>query len=65
MLLTLCEENAPVIDGFPSQRPVKRSFDAFFDARLNKPSRRDGGDFRRYIAHSFVILMKNRKGGAK
>ena len=36
--------NAPVISGFPSQRPGKRSFYVFFDLRLNKrlnkPSRR-------------------------
>ena len=28
--------NSPVTDGFPSQRPVARSFDVFFDLRLNK-----------------------------
>ena len=35
-LLALCEGNPPVADGFPSQRPVTRSFDVFFDLRLNK-----------------------------
>ena len=35
-LLTLCEGNPLVISGFPSQRPVKRSFDVFYDVRLNK-----------------------------
>ena len=47
-LLALCsEENPPVIGGFssqrpvmtggfPSERPVTRSFDIFFDLRLNK-----------------------------
>ena len=35
-LLALCEGNPPVTDGFPSQRPVSRSFDVFFDVRLNK-----------------------------
>ena len=35
-LLTLCEENPPVTGGFPSQRPATRSFDVFFDLRLNK-----------------------------
>ena len=29
-------ENSPVIGEFPSQRPVTRSFDVFFDLRLNK-----------------------------
>ena len=35
-LLALCERNAPVTGGFPSQRPVTWSFDAFFDLRLEK-----------------------------
>ena len=35
-LLALCEGNPPVTDGFPSQRPVTRSFDVFFDLHLNK-----------------------------
>ena len=29
-LLALCEGNSPVTGEFPSQRPVTRSFDAFF-----------------------------------
>ena len=29
-LLALCEGNPPVTGGFPSQRPVTRSFDVFF-----------------------------------
>ena len=43
-LLAHCEGNSPVTSGFPSQRPVTRSFDVVFDLRLNKrlskPSRR-------------------------
>ena len=35
-LLALCAGNSPVIGEFPSQRPVTRSFDVFFDLRLNK-----------------------------
>ena len=35
-LVTLWEGNSPVIGEFPSQRPVTRSFDVFFDLRLNK-----------------------------
>ena len=35
-LLTLCAGNSPVTGEFPSQRPVTRSFDAFFHLRLNK-----------------------------
>ena len=35
-LLAICAENSPVTSEFPSQRPVTRSFDAFFDLHLNK-----------------------------
>ena len=35
-LLALCVGNSPVTGGFPSRRPVTRSFDVFFDLRLNK-----------------------------
>ena len=35
-LLSLCAENSPVTREFPSQRPVTRSFDVFFDLCLNK-----------------------------
>ena len=35
-LLAFCEGNSPVTGEFPSQRPVTRSFDVFFDLRLNK-----------------------------
>ena len=35
-LLALCEGNPPVTVEFPSQRPVMRRFDVFFDLRLNK-----------------------------
>ena len=35
-LLALCTGNSPVPGEFPSQRPVTRSFDVFFDLRLNK-----------------------------
>ena len=34
-LLALCEGNPRVTVGFPTQRPVSRSFDIFFDLRLN------------------------------
>ena len=32
----LCAGNSPVTGEFPAQRPVTRSFHAFFDLRLNK-----------------------------
>ena len=35
-LLALCAGNSPVADEFPSQRPMTRRFDVFFDLRLNK-----------------------------
>ena len=35
-LLTICAGNSPVPGEFPTQRPVTRSFDVFFDLRLNK-----------------------------
>ena len=37
-LLVLCAENSPVTGELPSQRPVTRSFDIFFDLRLNRRS---------------------------
>ena len=35
-LLALCAGNSPVTGEFPSQRPVTRNFNVFFDRRLNK-----------------------------
>ena len=35
-LLVLCAGNSPVTGEFPAQRPVTRSFDVFFNWRLNK-----------------------------
>ena len=44
VFLALCEGNPPVTGGFPSQRPVTRSFDVFYElrmiTRLSKQSRR-------------------------
>ena len=43
-LLALCAGNLPVTGEFPSQRPVTRSFDVFFDLRLFKrPSKQSWG----------------------
>ena len=39
-LLTICAENSPVPGEFPARRPVTRSFDVFFDLRLNKRLRK-------------------------
>ena len=35
-LLAICARNSPATGEFPSQRPVTRSFNVFFDLRLNK-----------------------------
>ena len=53
-VLALCDGNPPVTGGFPSQRPVTRSFGVFFDLRLNKRLSKQWG---RHRAHYDVILM--------
>ena len=35
-LLAICADNSPVTGEFPAQRTMTRSFDIFFDLRLNK-----------------------------
>ena len=35
-LMTICAGNSSVTGEFPSQSPVTKSFDVFFDLRLNK-----------------------------
>ena len=66
-LLALCEGNPPVTGGFPSQGPVTRGFDVFFDLLLKKnknkkkngwANTRDAGDLRRHHAQYDVIRMK-------
>ena len=58
-LLAICAENSPVPGDFPAQRPVTRSFDVFFDLRLNKRLSNNGeaGDLRRYRIHYDVTVM--------
>ena len=53
----LCAGNSPVPGEFPSQRPVTRSFDIFFDERPSKQSW--AGDLRRHRAHYDVTVMYN------
>ena len=55
-LLALFAGNSPVTGEFSAQRPVTRSFDAFFDLRLNKRSR-EARDLRRHRAHYDIIVM--------
>ena len=49
-LLAIWAGNSP----FPAQRPVTRSFDVFFDLRLNNGwvNNRETGDLRRYPAET-------------
>ena len=35
-LLAICAGNSPITSEFPAQKSVTRSFDVFFDLRLNK-----------------------------
>ena len=58
-LLALCAGNSPVTDVFPTQRPVTRSFDVFFELRLNKQLNKQswGWWFEWYRAHYDVIVM--------
>ena len=59
-ILTLCVGNSHVTGEFSTQRPVTRSFDAFFDLRLNKcwVNNHEAGDLRRHRAHYGVIVMQ-------
>ena len=59
-LLAVCEGNPPAAVGFPSQRPVARSFDVFFDLCLKKngwANTWDGGDFTRHGTQYDVTVM--------
>ena len=57
-LLAICVENSPVTTGeFPAQRPVTRSFDIFFDLRLNKQLSKQPWGWWFHRAHYDVIVM--------
>ena len=56
MLLAVCAGNSPVIDEFPLQRPVARSFDVFFDLR-SLVNNRDAGDLRHHRAHYDITVI--------
>ena len=58
-LLALCAGNSPVLGEFPTQRPVTRNFDIFFDlAWINGwVNIREASDLRRHCAHYDVIVM--------
>ena len=59
-LLALCAVNSLVTGEFPAQRPVTRSFDAFFiSAWINAwANNREAGDLGRHLAHYDVIVME-------
>ena len=54
VLLAICAGNLLVPGEFPAWRTVTRSFDVFFDLRLNN---REAGDLRCYRAHYDVIVI--------
>ena len=60
-LLAFCAGNSSVTGEFPSQRPVTRSFDVFFDLLLKKRhfwvNNREAGDLRRCHTHYDVTVM--------
>ena len=51
-LLALCARNSPVTSEFPTQRPVTRSFDVFFDLHLNKRLSKSWGGWFETPLHS-------------
>ena len=59
-LLAISAENSPVLGEFPSQRPVTRSFDIFFDLRPNERMSKQSwaGDLRHHRTHYDVIVMQ-------
>ena len=59
-LLAHCEGNSQVTGEFFSQRPVTRSFDAFFICTWTNGwvNNRDAGDLRRYRAHYDVTVIR-------
>ena len=58
-LLVSCAGNSPITGEFPAQRPVTRSFEVFFDLRLNKRLSKQSWarDLRRHRAHYEVTVI--------
>ena len=61
VFLALCVGNSPVTGEFPSQRPETRSFDVFFDERLNK--RWSKQSWRRWFGTPSRSLWRHCNGG--
>ena len=57
-LLAHCDGNPPATSWFPLQRPVTRSFDVFFNLRLNKRLSKQSGDLWRHLAYYNVTVME-------
>ena len=57
--MAICAGNSPITGEFPAQRPVPRSFDAFFDLRLNKrlSKQHEVGELRHHRAYYDVSVM--------
>ena len=66
-LLALCVGYSPVTGDFPAHMTVTRSFDVFFDLRLNKrwSNNREADDLRRHCAHYDVIVMEKQSSSIK
>ena len=64
-LLAFFAGSSPVTGEFPSHSPVARSFDAFYDLRLNKRLSKQwrGWRLRRHHAHYDVTIMVTYLGG--
>ena len=58
-LLAICAGNSSVTGEIPTQRPVSRSFDVFFDLRLINGwvNIGEAGDLRRHFAHYDITVM--------
>ena len=52
--MAICAGNSPVTGEFPSQTPVTRCFDVFFDLHLNK---RFSKQSRRQICDAIMLIM--------
>ena len=59
MLLAICAGNSPVTGELPTQRPVTRSFEVFFDLRWIKGyvNNCEAGDLRLHCTHYDITLM--------
>ena len=56
-LLALCAGNSPVTGEFPSQRPVTRSFDIFYDVTVMLSNNMVSNDLARCWCSFFIILQ--------